>query len=579
VNEAGETYLDAFRAIFPAQITAVGSATITEALTGTITSSGATVTGAGTLFAEQVDIGDLIGTNSLGFFEVVSIASDTSLTLLSAPGTAFSGQAPSVQYSVAAYGWEEQAWWPKSGMYQPAVPGRTGSPTLCPAYEINNLPTPVGTYVWLRLRAVIAGVPTYEFANTGPPGVVVFHGSDSSDPDGYTLGAVLQGYLYDCYVDTTNGGSGIVLTVGLPDGATLLPGWHCDVRLANGDSVRQSQPAAWINVLGYYQSSVQSTATISYFGQVVRCTWTGLDWDYRISGMAFGVAQNDEDVPTSWGPTGDIGLAGFAGIAWPSQPIPDGPQTAYAVTLCVGASWQTALFDAYNSEQSNYSPDGVVILSTATGDGNCNCESDVYVNWTVQNWDCPNSYITLRAGNPGPVDGVPDQSRSSYIIVDGFGGWTGTDSVGNQYRGGIMVSPGSGGPDTPSPGTCGGSGSSSGSSGGGGGCGCCDSIAMPTLTATVTDATGCLTSLPSTFTLTSTGGAGCSWTGSALAVCGGEITPIIECNPDVYGHDPILFFNTAFGAVTGYTCSPFSAVYNVSITGGESGTATITVVS
>lgn len=65
----------------------------TRALTGTVSSSGATVTGTGTLFMSELWIGCLLGNSTRGYFQVTAIASDTSLTLVSTPGAAFSSEA------------------------------------------------------------------------------------------------------------------------------------------------------------------------------------------------------------------------------------------------------------------------------------------------------------------------------------------------------------------------------------------------------------------------------------------------------------------------------------------------------
>ena len=66
----------------------------TRAMTGTIASSGGAVTGTSTKFLTEITLGDLIGTAAKGYFQVTAIASDTALTLVSTPGSAFSGQTP-----------------------------------------------------------------------------------------------------------------------------------------------------------------------------------------------------------------------------------------------------------------------------------------------------------------------------------------------------------------------------------------------------------------------------------------------------------------------------------------------------
>lgn len=79
-----------------ATVTGSSSAFLTEfgtrALTGTVSSSGTTVTGTGTLFMSELWIGCLIGNSTRGYFQVMAIASDTSLTLASTPGAAFSSE-------------------------------------------------------------------------------------------------------------------------------------------------------------------------------------------------------------------------------------------------------------------------------------------------------------------------------------------------------------------------------------------------------------------------------------------------------------------------------------------------------
>lgn len=62
--------------------------------TGTITSSGGAVTGTGTKFLTEYAVNDLIGTAALGYYAITAIASDTSLTMGATPGVAFSGQTP-----------------------------------------------------------------------------------------------------------------------------------------------------------------------------------------------------------------------------------------------------------------------------------------------------------------------------------------------------------------------------------------------------------------------------------------------------------------------------------------------------
>lgn len=77
-----------------ATVTGSSSAFLTEfgtrAMTGTVSSSGDTVTGTGTLFMTEIWVGCLLGNATKGYFQVKAIASDTSLTLVSTPGSAFS---------------------------------------------------------------------------------------------------------------------------------------------------------------------------------------------------------------------------------------------------------------------------------------------------------------------------------------------------------------------------------------------------------------------------------------------------------------------------------------------------------
>ncbi len=58
--------------------------------TGTITSSSTSVTGTGTAFLSEVVVGDLIGNAASGYYLVTAVSSNASLTLASAPATAFS---------------------------------------------------------------------------------------------------------------------------------------------------------------------------------------------------------------------------------------------------------------------------------------------------------------------------------------------------------------------------------------------------------------------------------------------------------------------------------------------------------
>lgn len=77
-------------------ITGTGTAFLTEFgisanLTGTASSASTTITGTGTKFLSEVSINDLIGNATKGYYRVSAIASDTSLTIASAPSSAFSG--------------------------------------------------------------------------------------------------------------------------------------------------------------------------------------------------------------------------------------------------------------------------------------------------------------------------------------------------------------------------------------------------------------------------------------------------------------------------------------------------------
>ena len=63
---------------------------VSSNLTGTISSVTTAVTGTGTKFLSQVSINDLIGNSTDGYYRVTDIASDTALTLVSAPAVAFS---------------------------------------------------------------------------------------------------------------------------------------------------------------------------------------------------------------------------------------------------------------------------------------------------------------------------------------------------------------------------------------------------------------------------------------------------------------------------------------------------------
>jgi hypothetical protein len=62
----------------------------------TISSAGTTVTGTNTYFLRDVAVNDLIGTAAKGFYRVTAIASETSLTIVSAPASAFASDTASV---------------------------------------------------------------------------------------------------------------------------------------------------------------------------------------------------------------------------------------------------------------------------------------------------------------------------------------------------------------------------------------------------------------------------------------------------------------------------------------------------
>ncbi len=79
-----------------------------------------------------------------------------------------------------AYAWSEQSFDPNTGIYTDANPGRFGTTTNSPAYELNNHLIPSSTYVTMRLRGVVGGAPVYEFMGV--------------DPDSY----VESDYLLDC---------------------------------------------------------------------------------------------------------------------------------------------------------------------------------------------------------------------------------------------------------------------------------------------------------------------------------------------------------------------------------------------
>src|ERR1022692_212206 len=71
-----------------------GSGSGSPALSGTISSSSTTVTGTNTLFLSQLAIMDMIGTDAKGYYRITAIASNTSLTISSTPGSAFSSDTP-----------------------------------------------------------------------------------------------------------------------------------------------------------------------------------------------------------------------------------------------------------------------------------------------------------------------------------------------------------------------------------------------------------------------------------------------------------------------------------------------------
>ena len=94
ITLAGTVATSTANATVTGSSTAFTTAFLLRALSGTITSSSTTVTGTNTKFLSQVAINDLIGTAAKGYFQVTAIASNTSLTLASTPGSAFSGQTP-----------------------------------------------------------------------------------------------------------------------------------------------------------------------------------------------------------------------------------------------------------------------------------------------------------------------------------------------------------------------------------------------------------------------------------------------------------------------------------------------------
>lgn len=81
-------------------VTGTSTAFLTElrlrTITGTVTSSGTAVTGTGTKFLTEVALNDMIGASNKGYSRVTAIASDTSLTLVAAPASAFNGNAANV---------------------------------------------------------------------------------------------------------------------------------------------------------------------------------------------------------------------------------------------------------------------------------------------------------------------------------------------------------------------------------------------------------------------------------------------------------------------------------------------------
>lgn len=74
--------------------------------------------------------------------------------------TAQTGSAPYV------YSWKEKVIDPGTGGYVDADPGRTGSTTDSPAYEINDADVDVGTLVFLRVKGASEGTLEYEFSHT-----------------------------------------------------------------------------------------------------------------------------------------------------------------------------------------------------------------------------------------------------------------------------------------------------------------------------------------------------------------------------------------------------------------------------
>ena len=132
--------------------------------------------------------------------------------------------------------------------------------------------------------------------------------------------------------------------------------------------------------------------------------------------------------------------------------------------------------------------------------------------------------------------------------------------------------------------SCGpGCGSGSGSGSASGGSSCCDGACTGDLSATITGATGCYASLPALLSLRciNAGGDIHYWFYESPSVCGGLLLTVSCVHPDGSTGSPMLYVqrgttSIAYTPQAGWTCSPFSAVYDVDDGAGDTMTVTVT---
>lgn len=136
--------------------------------------------------------------------------------------------------NVPCYAWEEQSFDATTGAYTTANPGRSGDcgdpdadPVVDPnsqAYEINNQTVAIGSYVTMRLRGLVNGVPVYEFSVGLAPGTAwVRILCPTSGTYGYPGLVQLYDSASQSYSDLD--GTFTTVTASIPDGvSSVTPG-------------------------------------------------------------------------------------------------------------------------------------------------------------------------------------------------------------------------------------------------------------------------------------------------------------------------------------------------------------------